>query len=154
MENTKYLSHDALTRLMAAQGKTVQSVICHLWVNRIDKQAPVELIDNVELHFDKNQKLTISCNESGEALDAINYDFESAKSALEKEFEGKIKLFAVNASTTKMWQDIIGQTLLAVRVIKEGEYHVAGSVLLEFDREKRIISISPTDGLLIDYYED
>lgn len=154
MENSKYLSHEALARMVAAQGKIVNKIICHLWVNRINAAAPVELIDNLELHFIDNLKLTISCDEAGEALDAIHYDFEQAKAALDAEFAGKIKLFAVDASSTKMWQDVIGKTLQAVKVVKEGEYHVAGSVVLDFGEEKRIVSISPTDGLVIDYFED
>jgi hypothetical protein len=154
MENTKYLSHEALARLVAAQGRTVQKVICHLWLNRITKDAPVEIIDNLELHFTDGQKLTISCNETGEALDVIQFDFDTAAEALVKEFEGKIRLFAADASATKMWEDIIGLKVVAVKVVKEGEYHIAGSLLIEFGVEKRIVSVSPMDGLVIDFYED
>jgi hypothetical protein len=63
-------------------------------------------------------------------------------------------LFAVDASTTKMWEDIVGKTLQSVRIVKEGEYHKAGSVLLVFNGEKRIISVNPLDGLVLDYYEE
>lgn len=154
MENNKYLSHEALARMVAAQGKTVSKVVCHLWVNRINANAPLELIDNLELNFTDNTTLTISCNETGEALDAVIYDFAKAAVALEEEFAGKIKVFAVDASSTKMWEDVIGLTLTAIRVVKEGEYHLAGSVIIDFGNEKRIVSISPNDGLVIDYYEE
>lgn len=154
MENTKYLSHEALARLVSAQGKIVQKVICHLWLNRINKDAPVEIIDNLELHFTDGQKLTISCNDTGEALDVIEFNFDAAAVALAQEFEGKIRLFAVDASSTKMWEDVINLTVQAVKVVKEGEYHIAGSLLIEFGTEKRIVSVSPMDGLVIDYYEE
>jgi hypothetical protein len=155
MDFNQYFSDEALARLVSAQGKTVEKIICHLWQNSFDKNSAVELIDNLELHFTDKQKLTIACNESGEGLDVVQFDYLATARALEKEFEGKIKLFAVNASSTKMWEAVIGKTLESVRIIKEGDYHKAGSVLLVFnDNEKRIISVSPLDGLIIDYYEE
>lgn len=154
MDSNSYFSDEALARFVSAQGKTVEKIVCHLWQNTIDKNASVELIDNVELHFTDKQKLTISCNENGEGLDAIQFDYKTAAEELQKEFDGKIKLFAVNASGTKMWEEVIGLTLQSVRIVKEGDYHKAGSVLLDFGKEKRIISISPLDGLVIDFYEE
>lgn len=154
MDPNTYFSDDALARFVSAQGKTVEKIVCHLWQNTFDKNGSVELIDNVELHFTDKQKLTISCNENGDGLDAIHFNYKAAATELNKEFDGKIKLFSVNASDTKMWEDVIGLTLESVRIIKEGDYHKAGSVLLVFGKEKRIISINPLDGLLIDYYEE
>lgn len=154
MDHNTYFSDEALARFVSAQGKTVEKIICHLWQNTIDKNASVELIDNVQLHFTDMEKLTISCNENGDGLDIIQFDYNSAAVELHKEFDGKIRLFAVNASATKMWEAVIGLTLESVRIIKEGDYHKAGSVLLVFGSEKRIISISPLDGLVIDYYEE
>jgi len=154
MDPNTYFSDEALARFVSAQGKTVEKIVCHLWQNTFDKNGSVELIDNLELHFTDKQKLTISCNENGDGLDAINFNYKAAASELEKEFEGKIKLFGVNASETKMWEDVIGLTLESVRIIKEGDYHKAGSVLLVFGKEKRIVSINPLDGLIIDYYEE
>lgn len=154
MDPNTYFSDEALARFVSAQGKVVEKIVCHLWQNTVDKNGSVELIDNLELHFTDKQKLTISCNENGDGLDAINFNYKSAAAELEKEFEGKIKLFGVNASSTKMWEDVIGLTLETIRIIKEGDYHKAGSVLLVFGKEKRIVSINPLDGLIIDYYEE
>ena len=154
MDHNTYFSNEALARFVSAQGKTVEKIICHLWQNTLDKSSTVEIIDNVELHFTDKQKLTISCNENGDGLDAIQFDYKKSAQELHKEFSGKIKLFAIDASDTKMWQEVIGLTLESVRIIKEGDYHKAGSTLLVFGTEKRIISISPLDGLVIDYYEE
>jgi len=154
MDMNTYFTHEALARFVTAQGKTVEKIICHLWQNTFDNSSTVEIIDNVELHFTDGNKLTISCNENGDGLDAISFDYKKTAKDLHKEFEGKIKLFSVNASSTEMWADVIGKTLENVKIVKEGEYHKAGSVLLELEKEKRIISISPLDGLVIDYYEE
>jgi hypothetical protein len=154
MDHNNYFSDEALARFVTAQGKTIEKIICHLWQNTIDKNGTVEIIDNIELHFTDKQKLTISCNENSDGLDVIQFDYKKTAVELQKEFEGKIKLFAVDASSTKMWEDVIGKTLESVRIVKEGEYHKAGSALLVFTDEKRIISVNPLDGLVLDYYEE
>lgn len=154
MDLNNYFTHEALARFVAAQGKKINKVVCHLWQNSFDTNTSVEIIDNVELHFTDGHKLTISCNENGDGLDAIAFDYIKTAKELHKEFEGKIKLFAVDASSTKMWEDVIGKTLENVKIVREGEYHKAGSVLLEIEKEKRILSISPLDGIVIDYYEE
>ncbi len=154
MEKSEYFSDEALARFVAAQGKTVAKIVCHLWQNTIDRNNAVEIIDNVELHFSDGQKLTIACNESGEGLDAIQFDYATTAAQIQTEFNGKIKIFSVNASSTKMWTEVIGKTLGSIRIIKEGDYHKAGSVMLDFGTEKRLVAISPLDGLIIDYYEE
>ena len=149
-----YFTNEALARFVTAQGKTVEKVVCHLWQNTIQDNATVEIIDNVELHFKNGDKLTISCNAEGTGLDAIKFDYKATAFALHDEFGGKIKLFAVNASTTTMWENVIGKTLAKVRVTRDGEYYKADSVVLDFGEELREIAIAPLDGLIIDYFEE
>ena len=154
METSSYFSHHALAHLVAAQGQEVQKVICHLWHNNVNKEASVELIDNIQLQFAGGKVLTIASNDTGEALDVIDFDYKATAKQLEDEFQGKIKIFAVDASGTKMWTDVIGKTLKAIKVEKEGENHGANSLVLDFGEEKRLVAINPLDGLLIDYHED
>ena len=153
-EKEVYFSHEALARFVAAQGKTIEKIICHLWQNKIDKNSTIEIIDNVELHFTDKQKLTIACNADGDGLDAIDFDHESSAKQLQEEFDGRIKIFAVNASTTKMWADVIGKTLETIRISKDGDNYKSDSVMLDFGSERREVSVSPVDGLIIDYYEE
>ncbi len=153
-EKEIYFSNEALARFVAAQGKTVEKVVCHLWQNAIDKSGTVELIDNVELHFAGSEKLTISCNSEGNGLEAIAFDYKKAAREIHEEFEGKIKLFAVDASATKMWEDVKGKTLVKVRLTKQGDFYKADSLVLDFGDEKREITAAPLDGLIIDYYEE
>jgi hypothetical protein len=149
-----YFSHEALARFAAAQGKSVAKIICHLWQNATNKNDVVEIIDNLELHFTDGQRLTIGCNDNGDGLDALNYDVKEAALALQNEFGGRIKIFAIDASSTKMWQDVIGKTLESVQITKAGDNYLSDSVLLNFGVERRIITVSPLDGLIIDYDED
>jgi hypothetical protein len=157
MENSEkdiYFSNEALARFVSAQGKKIAKIVCHLWQNNMSKKETVEIIDNVELHFTDGQKLTISCNDDGEGLDAIDFNYKQATADLHTEFGDKIKLFAVDASSTKMWEDVIGLELIKVRVTKQADYYKADSVVLDFGTEKREISIAPLDGLIIDYFEE
>ena len=153
-ENESYFSNLALARFASAQGKTVEKIICHLWQNSTNPNEVVEVIDNVEINFTDKTKLTISCNENGDGLDAVDFNYKETAIALHKEFEGKIKLFALNASATEMWEAVIGKKLESVQITREDEYYKADSLLLNFGEEKRTIAVNPLDGLIIDYYEE
>lgn len=157
MENDEiktYFSTEALARFASAQGKTVEKVVCHLWQNKTQSTEVVEVIDNVELHFTDKQKLTIGCNADGDGLDAIAYNYKEAAVALEKEFAGKIRVYAIDASTTKMWTEVIGKTLHTVKIEKEGTLYRSKAILLDFGTEKREIEVNPLDGIIIDYYDE
>ncbi len=151
---TAYFTNEALAKFVSVQGKQVSKIICHLWQNNNNPSESIEIIDNVQLQFFDNQKITISCNENGDGLDVIEYNFEEAKKNLQDVFNGKIKLFAVDASNTKMWQDVITKNLDLVKVTKQETYYKADSIVLQFENEMREISISPLDGLIIDFYEE
>ena len=150
-----YFTADSLKKLVAAEGKQLKGVICFLWQNSINKNDVVELIDHVQLVFTYGYKLTIGSNADNNGLEAVDYNFESEKAELAKEFGDKIKLFAINATPTKMWKDVEGLKLQSVQITKEGQgNYLSDSVMFNFGSERRIISISPLDGLIIDFYED
>lgn len=153
-EKNIFFTNEALARFVAAQGRTVDKIICHLWLNSSNKNDVVEIIDNVEFNFSDGTKLTISCNADGDGLDAIDYDYKTASRQVEEEFGGKIKLYAINASGTSIWKDVIGKTLDIVAVTREGQHYKADAIVVHFGEERREISIAPLDGLIIDYYED
>jgi hypothetical protein len=151
---TTYFDNDSLKRMIDAEGKTVAAVLCYLWQNSINKNDIVELIDNVEFLFTDKTRLTFSSNEDNTGLIAHPFDFDKEKKEVEMEFNGKIKLIGVNASPTKMWSDVINKKLVAVRLTKQSEHYLSDSVMLDFGEEKRTISISPVDGLIIDFWEE
>lgn len=157
MENDEiktYFSNEALAKFATAQGKTVEKIVCHLWQNKSTPGETVEVIDNVELLFTDKQKLTIGCNADGDGLDAIEYNYKNAAIALEKEFAGKIRVYAIDASTTKMWVDIIGKKLEKVKIEKENGQYLSNALLLDFGTEKREIEVNPLDGIIIDHYDE
>src|SRR3954466_11554197 len=114
-----YFDNDSLKRMIAAEGKTVAAVLCYLWQNSINKNDIVELIDNVELLFTDKTRLILSSNEEGTGLVAREFDFDKEKKEIAEEFEGKIGLIGLNASTTNMWNDVINKKLASVQMSKE-----------------------------------
>ncbi len=147
-------SDEALAKMLLAQGKKLEKTIIHLWQNILSPEQSIEIIDNLQLWFSDGSSITIACHPEQDALDIIDYDFEEAKKRVESEFKGKIKLFAIPAGKTKMWNGIEGLTLNAIQATKENGYYKADSLLLDFGIEKRTVSLNPNDGLVIDYYEE
>lgn len=153
-EEKVFFDAQALAEMVGAEGKELKLVICYLWHNEVNKNDIVELIDNIEFVFTDQSKLIFGSNPDSSGLDVGLFDYEAEKAELEKEFEGRIRIFRINASTTKMWNDVIGKKLHAVQLTKEGDKYLSDSVMMDFGDEKRTISISPLDGLIIDFYEE
>lgn len=144
-----------LKLLTSIEGKTLKKIVCYFWVNRLNPNDSVELIDNVELYFTDESSLVITCNEDSNGIDVVHdFDFEQEKNHLKQEFGDKIRIIPIDASTTKMWTDVIGETIEAVQLSRDGENYLNDALILNFGTEKRTIGISPTDGLIIDYWED
>ena len=144
-----------LKLLTSAESKTLKKVIVYFWVNRFNPDAHVDLIDNVELVFTDDSTLVITCDEAAAAINVIDdFNFEAEKVQLKQEFGDKIKMIPIDASTTKMWADLIGQTIEAFELSREDEQFLNDALIINFGSEKRSIGISPNDGLIIDYWED
>lgn len=150
-----HFSDHQLRLLSSAEGKTLQKVIIYFWVNRLNPDAQIDLIDNVELVFSDGSSLVITCNEDSSGIQVLDdFNFEEEKAGLKTEFGDKIRIIPIDASTTKMWTDVIGETIEAVELSREDEQFLDDALILNFGTEKRSIGISPNDGLIIDYWED
>ncbi len=149
-----YFDSESLKKMIASEGKEVKAILCYLWQNSINPNDVVELIDVFEILFTDNYRLSLCCNTDATGLEAINYDYVAEKKEIEKEHGDKIKVYGVNASGTKMWTDVIGKKLQTVQLTKQDGNYLSDSVVFNFGEERRIISISPLDGLIIDFYEE
>jgi hypothetical protein len=144
-----------LKLLTAAEGKTLKKVVIYFWVNRFNPDAQIDLIDNVQLVFTDESSLVITSTEDGTGIDTLeDFNFEEEKAQLKQEFGDKIKMIPIDASTTKMWTDVIGQTIEAFELSREDEQFLNDALIVSFGTEKRSIGISPNDGLIIDYWEE
>lgn len=150
-----HFSDHQLRLLSSAEGKTLQKVVIYFWVNRLNPEAQIDLIDNVELVFADGSALVLTCNEDSSGLEVLNdFNFEEEKATLRDQFGDKIRIIPIDASTTKMWNDVIGESLEAIELSKEGDQFLDDALILNFGTEKRSVGISPSDGLIIDYWEE
>ncbi len=144
-----------LKTLTLAEGKVLKKVMIYFWVNRFNPEAQVDLIDNVELVFTDESSIIITCNEDSTGIDILSdFNFEEEKAQLKQEFGDKIKMIPIDASTTKMWKDVVGETIEAFELSREDEQFLNDALIISFSNEKRSIGISPNDGLIIDYWEE
>ncbi len=150
-----HFTDNQLKLITAAEGKTLKKVMIYFWVNRFNPNEQVELIDNVELIFTDDTNLVITSNEENAGIDVISdFNFEEEKAGLKQEFGDKIKIIPIDASATKMWTDVIGETIEAFELSREDEQFLNDALIINFGTEKRSIGLSPADGLIIDYWED
>jgi hypothetical protein len=150
----KGFSDEELVTLHSCNGKIIAKIVCYLWQNSANPNDVVELIDGLELRFTDESRLTFSSDEQGEGLSLRTYSLKQENDLLQQEFGGKIKLFGIDASGTKMWKDVIGKTLKHIKITKEDGVYLSDSVMLDIEEEPRTLAISPMDGLVIDYYEE
>lgn len=144
-----------LKTLTCAEGKTLKKVLIYFWVNRLNPNAQIDLIDNVELVFTDDSSIVVTCNDESTGINILeDFNFEEEKSNLKIEFGDKIKIIPIDASQTKMWVDVIDKTIVAFELSKEDEQFLNDALIINFGSEKRSIGISPADGLIIDYWED
>lgn len=149
-----YFDAESLKKLIAGEGRVVKGVNCFLWQNSINPNDVVELIDVFQIIFADGYKISLCSNADNNGMEVIEYDYEAEKSEIEKEHNGKIKVYGVTASGTKMWTDVIGLKLQSVQLTKEDTNYLCDSVVFNFGEERRIVSISPLDGLIIDFHEE
>lgn len=149
-----YFDAESLKKLIAAEGRTVKGINCYLWQNAINPNDVVELIDVFELVFTDGYRLYLCSNGDNTGMEAIDYNYEAEKKEIENEHSGKIKVYGVTASGTKMWTNVIGLKLQSVQLTKEDKNYLSDSVVFNFGEERRIVSISPLDGLIIDFHEE
>ena len=155
--NTKKMAFNnhQLKLITSAEGKTLKKVIIYFWVNKLNPAESVELIDNVKFLFNDDTYLMMACNQDSNGIDVLDhFSFEDEKQRLKDEFGDRIKIIPIDASTTKMWEDVIGQTIESVELSKNEEEYLDDALIINFGIEKRTIGISPLDGLIIDYWED
>ncbi len=152
---SKYFTDQELKTITSNEGKTLKKILCYFWVNKLNPQESIELIDNVECVFSDNSSIVITCNEDSTGLTILSdFNFEDEKDLLKTTYGDKIKIIPIDASATKMWEDVIGKSIESFDLSKEENCYLNDALILNFGVEKRTIGISPLDGLIIDYWEE
>lgn len=151
----EYFTNQEINTLASIEGKILKKVICYFWINKLNPNESIELIDNIECVFHDETSIVITCNENSTGISILNdFNIEDEKKALSSNHGDKIKIIPIDASKTKMWESVINEALESIDVTKEGGSYLNDALILNFGSEKRTIGISPLDGLIIDYWED
>lgn len=151
------IDKETLEKLYSVQDKKLEKVICYLWLNQVKQKESIDVIDAVEFIFSDEEKLILTGNEFQEGLCVTEYNFEAQKEIIDKEFQGKIKIFKVDASKTEMWKDVITKKLSKIRLTKDKQMnaYLSDEIVMEFENhEMRLIKVHPLDGVILDYFEE
>ncbi|MGE0566447.1 MAG: hypothetical protein AB7O73_00745 [Bacteroidia bacterium] len=149
----KIFKDEEVATLLGSQGKELHSVLIYLWQNKSGNES-LEIIDAIKFILDDNIELTLTCDPESESITLTSFDFLEYKRQHESEINDSIIIHEVNAGTTGMWKDTIKKKLKAVLLTKTKNGYASDSIVFDFEGEKRLLSINPLDGLLLDYYED
>lgn len=155
IKKRKTFSVNELLKLNSMQGKILANVIYHNWVNTADGNSKYVFIDKLELNFLDGVKIVLNAGEDSDALRIIeNYNLSQDILEIEKDFEGKITIVSELANKNEYFADIIGKEISSVQLSKDGGDYLADAIVLEFEKERRLIALSPEEGIIIDYFED
>ncbi|MEO5641930.1 MAG: hypothetical protein ABIQ40_01290 [Bacteroidia bacterium] len=151
-----YFETEELFELKAVEQKTLSRVIYHLWQNKINPEETFEFLDKLELIFTDGKKLFLSASEDTPPGIIVLKDFDAEKNRLLllHEFQGKIDHTSEELTENGLWAILVGQKLLKVGVIDEGDNcYLNDAVLLDFGDEK--MEIHPgVEGLIVEPYEN
>ena len=151
----KYFNLDDLKRFKALEGKTLLNVIYFVWINRVTENSPFVFIDKINIQFSDNTEIILWAGEESDALCFVDaFDFETENTMLKKEFEGKIVLKAHSANEDKFWKEVLNGEIKHIQLSKESEQYLSDAIILDFGQEKRLIAVSPEEGIIIDFFED
>ena len=71
-----------------------KKIVCYFWVNRLNPNESIELIDNIELFFNDDTSVVITCNEDGNGLEILNdFNYEEEKNQLKPPCPGNWILY-------------------------------------------------------------
>lgn len=140
---------EELQLLLGMEGKTIEKVLYHQWVNNADAEGTMHFIDYMELLFMDHTKILLHRPDEQERITpSIQVDIAALNADVIKEFKGKIKYVTKDFSETLLWKDLIGNPITAV-LLDEDEpgIYTTEALVLEAGEAKVLIGLSMGEGL-------
>ncbi|MBC7382986.1 MAG: hypothetical protein H7296_08320 [Bacteroidia bacterium] len=140
---------EELLLLQGMEGKLLQMVYYHQWVNNADTNGIMHFIDYMELQFTDGTKVVLHRPDEQECiLPLLMVNIPALNAAVVKEFNGKIKYVTKDFSDTLLWRGLIGRPLTAV-LLDEDEpgMYTTEALVLEAGEAKVLIGLSMGEGL-------
>ncbi|MDP1725627.1 MAG: hypothetical protein Q8M15_02500 [Bacteroidota bacterium] len=140
---------EELQLLLGMEGKTIEKVLYHQWVNNAGIEGTMHFIDYMEMRFSDQTKILLHRPDEQERITPlIHVDIAALNADVIKEFKGKIKYVTKDFSETLLWKDLIGNPITAVLLDEDepGAY-TTEALVLEAGEAKVLIGLSMGEGL-------
>ena len=148
-----YYNAEHLKLLKSAEGKVLNKVLYHFWVNKANPQDIFSFVEYMELQFTDNSKLILQKAEeiSEMILPLAELDIDLLNHNLQVEFTGSLQYQTRDASNTKAWKNLINHAIDDVLVEEEDGLFIAEALIVGTNTHQTIIRLE-NDGLEADEY--
>lgn len=148
-----YYNAEHLKLLKSAEGKVLNKVLYHFWVNKANPQDIFSFVEYMELYFNDDSKLILQKAEeiSEMILPLATLDIELLNHNLQVEFSGSLQYQTRDASNSKAWQNLINDTIDDVLVEEEEGLFIAEAIIIGTHKHQTIIRLE-NDGLEAEEY--
>lgn len=148
-----YYNAEHLKLLKSAEGKVLNKVLYHFWVNKANPQDIFSFVEFMEFQFTDNSKLILQKAEevSEMILPLATLDIELLNHNLQLEFTGSLQYQTRDASSTKPWKDLVNHVIDDVLVEEEDGLFIAEALIIGTHTHQTIIRLED-DGLVADTY--
>jgi hypothetical protein len=148
-----YYNAEHLKLLKSAEGKVLNKVLYHFWVNKANPQDIFSFVEYMELQFTDNSKLILQKAEeiSEMILPLADLDIELLNHNLQVEFTGSLQYQTRDASNTKAWKNLINHAIDDVLVEEEDGLFIAEALIVGTHSHQTIIRLE-NDGLEAEEY--
>jgi hypothetical protein len=148
-----YLNNEHLKLLKSAEGKILEKVYYHFWVNKANPEDIFSFLEFIEFQFTDEAKLIIQ--KADDVNDMIipvpSLDIALLNYNLQIEFNGSLQYQTRDASNGNAWKNLIGFEIDDVLVEEDDGFFIAEAIIIGTHKHQTIIRLE-NDGLEAEEY--
>jgi hypothetical protein len=148
-----YYNSEHLQLLKSAEGKTLEKVLYHFWVNKANPKDIFSFVEYIELLFTDNTKLIIQKAEeiSEMILPLATLDIAFLNHQLQVEFKGSLQYQTRDASNTIAWKNLLNHVIDDVLIEEDEGLFIAEAIIIGSHTHQTIIRLE-NEGLEAEEY--
>jgi hypothetical protein len=148
-----YLNNEHLKLLKSAEGKILEKVYYHFWVNKANPEDLFSFLEFIEFQFTDEAKLILQ--KADDVNDMIipvpSLDIALLNYNLQIEFNGSLQYQTRDASNGNAWKNLIGFEIDDVLVEEDDGFFIAEAIIIGTHKHQTIIRLE-NDGLEAEEY--
>jgi len=148
-----YLNNEHLKLLKSAEGKILEKVYYHFWVNKANSEDIFSFLEYIEFQFKDEAKLILQ--KADDVNDMIipvpSLDIALLNYNLQIEFKGSLQYQTRDASNGNAWRNLIGFEIDDVLVEEDDGFFIAEAIIIGTHKHQTIIRLE-NDGLEAEEY--